>query len=214
MNAKVDEFLAKAKIWQEEMELLRDILLDCQLTEEFKWVKPCYSYNGNNVVILVPFKNYFALGFFKGSLLSDPDNLLVAPGENTQGGRQMRFTSLLEVQEKRAIIKQYLYESIEVEKTGMTVEYVKREINEIPQELQDKIDRDAAFKVAFEGLTPGRQRAYVMFIEQAKQSATRSSRIENLTPRILMGKGLNDCICGMTHKKPGCDGTHKYLQKS
>lgn len=212
LNPKVDEYLKKAKNWQEEMELLRKILLDCGLDEDYKWIKPCYSFNDGNVVIIVPFKEYCALGFFKGSLLNDTEGILVKPGENSQAGRQLRFRSKQEIEESELIIKSYIFEAVEVEKAGLEVALKKTTDFDIPEELQFIMDKLPDFKIAFEALTPGRQRAYILHFSQPKQSATRTSRIENSMERIYSGKGLNDCICGFSHRKPNCDGTHKHYR--
>tara|TARA_R110000868_G_scaffold4211_2_gene26428 strand:- start:33420 stop:34055 length:636 start_codon:yes stop_codon:yes gene_type:complete len=211
MNPKVDLFLSKAKNWQAEMEHLRSIVLACQLTEELKWKQPCYTFQGNNILIIGAFKDYSALLFFKGSLLQDTNNILVKPGEHTQGGRQIRFTSVAEIIEKEAVLKAYIYEAVEVEKAGLKVDYKASTAYVIPEELQKKLAIDPVFKTAFGSLTPGRQRAYNLHFSGAKQSATRESRIEKYRQQILDGKGINDCTCGLSKRMPTCDGSHKYL---
>ncbi|MBG9733290.1 YdeI/OmpD-associated family protein [Paenibacillus alvei] len=190
INPKVDAFLGKAKKWKEEMAKLRMICLDCQLSEELKWGKPCYMSQGSNIVIIQGFKEFCALMFFKGALLKDPNGILSNIGENTQAGRQIRFSNVREIAEMETIIKSYIYEAVEVEKSGLKVE-MKKEIN-IPEEFQIKLDENSALKAAFDALTPGRQRAYAMFFSAPKQSKTRESRIEKCMPDILAGKGLND----------------------
>ncbi|MGG0815823.1 YdeI/OmpD-associated family protein [Paenibacillus alvei] len=190
INPKVDAFLGKAKKWKEEMAKLRMICLDCQLSEELKWGKPCYMSQGSNIVIIQGFKEFCALMFFKGALLKDPNGILSNIGENTQAGRQIRFSNVREIAEMETIIKSYIYEAVEVEKSGLKVE-MKKEIN-IPEEFQIKLDENPALKAAFDALTPGRQRAYAMFFSAPKQSKTRESRIEKCMPDILAGKGLND----------------------
>ncbi|KWW21232.1 hypothetical protein AS888_16670 [Peribacillus simplex] len=189
-NSKVDEFLSKAKNWQEEYEVLRRIVLECELTEEFKWMHPCYTYEKKNIVLIHGFKEYCALLFHKGALLKDAHGILIQQTENVQGARQIRFTNVQEIVAIEPILKAYIQEAIEVEKSGLEVEY-KTEII-IPEELQNKFDELPALKTAFEALTPGRQRAYFLHFSQPKQSKTRISRVEKCTQQILDGKGLKD----------------------
>ena len=189
MNSKVDGYLRKSKKWRPEMARLRTIVLSCGLTEEFKWGKPCYAVDGKNVVIIIPFKNYCALGFFKGALLKDVKGILVQPGR-LQSGRQIRFSDLGTIAGMESVLKTYIREAVKVEKAGLEVEF-KTEFT-IPEELQRKFDATPGFKKAFEALTPGRQRGYVFYFSAAKQSKTRTSRIEKCAPRVLQGKGLND----------------------
>lgn len=192
MNPKVDIYLSKAKKWQEEMGKLRMIILDCHLTEELKWGKPCYTFQKSNIVIIQGFKEYCALMFFKGALLNDPNRILVKPGEDTQAGRQIRFTNVGEIVEIETILKAYIVEAIEVEKAGLKVDFKKSTELTIPEEFQTKLDENPAMKTAFDALTPGRQRAYVMYFSAPKQSKTRESRVEKCMQDILNGKGLND----------------------
>ncbi|MED3884229.1 YdeI/OmpD-associated family protein [Priestia sp. TRN 1309] len=192
MNPKVDEFLTKAKKWKEEYETLRKIVLDCELTEDFKWMNPCYTFEKKNIVLIHGFKEYCALLFPKGSLLQDSHGILIQQTENVQGARQIRFTNVQEIAEKEAILKAYIYEAIEVEKAGLKVKAKKPEELIIPEELQHKFDEIPALKDAFTTLTPGRQRAYILHFSAAKQSKTRASRVEKCIPNILNGKGLND----------------------
>jgi uncharacterized protein YdeI (YjbR/CyaY-like superfamily) len=192
MNPQVDVFLSKAGKWQEEMEKLRMIILGCHLTEEFKWYQPCYTYHKSNVVIISGFKDYCILGFFKGALLNDTNGILVSPGENTQAGRQIRFTSVSEIAEMESILKSYIYEAIEVEKAGLKVNFKKTSEFIIPEEFRKKCDEIPALKTAFNSLTPGRQRAYILYFSASKQSKTRESRVEKYIQQILEGKGLND----------------------
>jgi uncharacterized protein YdeI (YjbR/CyaY-like superfamily) len=192
MNPKVDEFLSKAKKWKEEYETLRNIVLDCELTEEFKWMNPCYTFEKKNIVLIHGFKEYCALLFPKGALLQDAHGVLIQQTENVQGARQIRFTNVQEIVEKEAILKAYIYEAIEVEKAGLKVKVKKPEELILPEELQRKFDEIPTLKTAFEALTPGRQRAYVLYFSTAKQSKTRESRIEKCMENILNGKGLND----------------------
>ena len=192
MNPKVDGYLSKAKKWQEEMEKLRLIILDCQLTEELKWGKPCYTFQQTNIVLIVGFKEYCALIFCKGALLNDTHGLLIKPGENTQAARQIRFTNVREIVEMKSILKGYIFEAIQAEKAGLQVNYKKHTELIFPEEFQNKLDEIPALKTAFEALTPGRQRAYHLYFSAAKQSKTRESRVEKCMPRILQGKGLDD----------------------
>ncbi|MED4014215.1 YdeI family protein [Priestia aryabhattai] len=192
MNPKVDEFLTKAKKWKEEYETLRKIVLDCELTEDFKWMNPCYTFEKKNIVLIHGFKEYCALLFPKGSLLQDSHGILIQQTENVQGARQIRFTNVQEIVEKEAILKAYIYEAIEVEKAGLKVKVKKPEELIIPEELQHKFDEIPALKDAFTTLTPRRQRAYILHFSAAKQSKTRASRVEKCIPDILNGKGLND----------------------
>ncbi len=192
MNPKVDEYLSKAKKWREEMEQLRTIILDCGLTEELKWGKPCYAFQKSNIVIIQGFKEYCALMFFKGALLNDAKGILIKPGKNTQAGRQIRFTNVREIVEMETILKAYVYEAIEVEKAGLNVNLKKTSEFIIPEEFQNKLDEIPALKTAFDVLTPGRQRAYILYFSAPKQSKTRESRVEKCMQQILNGKGLND----------------------
>ncbi|KRD90203.1 YdeI/OmpD-associated family protein [Priestia megaterium] len=192
MNPKVDEFLSKAKKWKEEYETLRKIVLDCELTEDFKWMNPCYTFEKKNIVLIHGFKEYCALLFPKGALLQDSHGILIQQTENVQGARQIRFTNVQEIVEKEAILKAYIYEAIEVEKAGLKVKAKKPEELIIPEELQHKFDEIPALKAAFTTLTPGRQRAYILYFSAAKQSKTRESRVEKCIPNILNGRGLND----------------------
>ncbi|RKQ30386.1 YdeI/OmpD-associated family protein [Oceanobacillus halophilus] len=191
-NPKVDEFLNEAEKWQAEFKKLRQIIHDCGLTEEWKWRLPCYTFDNSNIVIMQDFKAYGALMFFKGSLLKDPKNILIKPGENSQAQRQIRFTNVQEIEEIETALKDYIYEAIEVEKSGLEVKFKKTEEYTIPDELQAKFEEMPELKTAFESLTPGRQRAYIFYISKAKQSKTRESRIEKYVQKILDGKGLRD----------------------
>jgi uncharacterized protein YdeI (YjbR/CyaY-like superfamily) len=211
MNPKVDEYLGKAKKWQDELVKLREIVLDCQLVEELKWKVPCYTINGKNIVLIHAFKEYCALLFMKGSLLNDSKNILFQQTDNVQSGRQIRFTNIQEIIDLEADLKAYIFEAIEVEKAGLKVEYKKTEDFEMPEEFQIVLNENQAVKSAFEALTPGRQKGYLLHFSGAKQSATRCSRIENSIDRILKGKGLNDCTCGLSKRMPNCDGSHKQL---
>jgi uncharacterized protein YdeI (YjbR/CyaY-like superfamily) len=192
MHPKVDEFLSKAKKWKEEYETLRKIVLDCELTEDYKWMNPCYTFEKKNIVLIHGFKEYCALLFPKGALLQDSHSILIQQTENVQGARQIRFTNVQEIVEKEAVLKAYIYEAIEVEKAGLKVKVKKPEELIIPEELQHKFDEIPALKDAFTTLTPGRQRAYILYFSAATQSKTRESRVKKCIPNILNGKGLND----------------------
>jgi uncharacterized protein YdeI (YjbR/CyaY-like superfamily) len=192
MNPKVDEYLSKAQKWQEEFEKLRIIILDCQLTEELKWGVPCYTFQKGNIVLIHGFKEYCAILFIKGALLHDAHGILIQQTENVQSGRQIRFTNVREIVAMETILKAYIYEAIEVERTGLEVNFKKNTEFIIPEEFQNKFDEIPALKTAFDTLTPGRQRAYIFYFSQPKQSKTRESRVEKCMQQILNGKGLND----------------------
>jgi uncharacterized protein YdeI (YjbR/CyaY-like superfamily) len=191
-NPQVDEYLKKVKKWQEESKKLRRIVLDCGLTEESKWGKPCYTFQNSNVVIIQGFKEYCALLFCKGALLKDANRILIQQTENVQAARQLRFTNAREIAEMEPILKAYIREAVEVEKAGLEVSYKKTSEFAVPAELQTKLDATPALKEAFEALTPGRQRAYLLYFAAPKQSKTREARIEKYTPQILKGQGPND----------------------
>ena len=192
MNPKVDFYFIKAKNWQKELEQLRTIVLDCGLTEELKWGVPCYTFQKRNIVLIHVFKEYCAVLFFKGALLNDANGILVRQTENVQAARQVRFTHAREIVKMESTLKAYLYEAIEVEKAGLKVPLKKTAAFNIPEEFQKKLDKKPALKTAFNALTPGRQRAYLLYFSAAKQSKTRESRIEKYTQQILHGKGLDD----------------------
>jgi len=191
-NPKVDFFFNKAKQWQEEYERLRTIALECGLSEELKWGCPCYTFQQSNIVLIHGFKEYCAYLFFKGALLSDPHAILIQQTENVQVPRQVRFRNVEEIMEQEAILKAYIYEAIEVEKAGLKVELKKTADYNVPIEFQSKLDRIPALKAAFEALTPGRQRGYLYYFSQPKQSKTREARVEKYIPKILDGKGVDD----------------------
>ena len=192
MNPKVDGYISQSEKWQEELEKLRRIVLDCQLTEELKWGVPCYTFQKNNIVLMHIFKEYCALLFFKGALLKDAKGILIQQTKETQAARQIRFTHVREIIEMEPILKAYIYEAIEVEKAGLKVNFKKTTEFTIPEEFQNKLDENAALKTAFDALTPGRQRAYILYFSAPKQSKTRESRVEKYMQQILIGKGLND----------------------
>ncbi len=192
MNPKVDFYFSKAKKWQEEIRKLRMIILDCGLAEELKWGVPCYTLLKSNIVLIHVFKEYSALLFFKGALLNDASGILIQQTENVQAGRQIRFTSVREIVELEPILKAYIFEAIEIEKAGSKVDFKKSTKFIIPEEFQNKLDKIPALKTAFDALTPGRQRAYILYFSAPKQSKTRESRVEKCMQQILNGKGLND----------------------
>lgn len=192
MNPKVDFFFEKDTPWQSAYKQLRKIILDCGLIEELKWGVPCYTHNGKNVVLIHGFKDYSALLFHKGVLLKDTEGILVQQTENVQSARQIRFTGEAQIQEMESTLKTYLYEAVELEKAGVQVKLKKTSEFDMPEELQEKLDSDLDFKTAFEALTPGRQRGYMLYFSQPKQSKTRISRIEKSFPKILDGKGYNE----------------------
>ena len=192
MNPQVDAFLNEEEKWREEMKKLRKIILGCPLTEELKWGKPSYSLEKNNIVLMHGFKEYCALLFFKGALLKDAHGILVQQTENTQSARQIRFTNVREIARLEPILKAYVLEAIEVEKAGLKVDFKKTAGYAIPEEFQDKLVEIPALKSAFDALTPGRQRAYILYFSAPKQSKTRESRVEKCVQQILNGKGLND----------------------
>ncbi|MCH6267384.1 YdeI/OmpD-associated family protein [Neobacillus citreus] len=205
MNPKVDKYLidgcmrcplgatpdCKVNNWPEELEELRMIVLDCGLTEELKWGVPCYTFQKSNVLIISAFKEYCSLNFFKGALLKDAHRILEKPGENTQAGRLVKFTNVKQIVELEPVLKEYIYEAVEAEKAGLKVN-TKKNPEPIPEELQNKFEDIPALKTAFDALTPGRQRAYILHFSAPKQSKTRVSRIEKYMEKILAGKGLND----------------------
>lgn len=191
-NAKVDAYISRAKLWREEIEKLRLILLECDLTEELKWGVPCYRQQKNNIVLIHVFKDYCALLFFKGVLLKDPNKILIQQTENVQSARQIRFTNIAEIVKMKTILKAYVNEAIAVEKAGLKVNFKKADAFEIPDEFQNKLTAFPDLNTAFYELTPGRQRGYLLYFAASRQSKTRESRIEKWMPQILKGKGLND----------------------
>jgi uncharacterized protein YdeI (YjbR/CyaY-like superfamily) len=192
MNPKVDWYFTKAKKWQKELEQLRTIALDCNLVEDLKWGCPCYTFEKSNIVLIHSFNEYCAFLFFKGALLKDPKGILVQQTENVQAARQIRFTSAQQIVKMKKVLKAYIFEAVEVEEAGLKVPLKKTTEFKMPDEFKQKLDKDRALKKAFEALTPGRQRGYLLHFSSAKQSKTRESRIEKYIPQILDGKGLED----------------------
>ncbi|MGB6220099.1 DUF1801 domain-containing protein [Haloferula sp.] len=213
MNPKVDQFFEDARKWRAELVALRKIVLACELGEDLKWGSPCYAYKGGKVLIMGELKDSCTLSFFKGALMEDPQGLLKKPGENTRAARVIRFTNVEEIAELETILKAYINEAIELEKAGSEVNLKEGSELPVPEELRMEFDEDPDFEVAFEALTPGRQRAYLLHFAAAKQSQTRASRVLVSKPRILCGMGLNDCTCGLSKRMPACDGSHRQLKK-
>ncbi|KQV85050.1 hypothetical protein ASD15_07940 [Massilia sp. Root351] len=191
-NPKVDAYVEQATTWQAALRKLRAIILDCQLNEELKWGVPCYTFNDANIVLIHTFKEYCAILFFKGSLLKDEEGVLIQQTKNVQAGRQIRFTSASQVDEMQAVVKAYVQEAVAVEKAGLSVEFKETADFDMPEEFQARLDDSPQLQEAFEALTPGRQRAYLLHFAEAKQSKTRTARVEKCVPHILAGKGLKD----------------------
>lgn len=214
MNEEVNKYLNGLKKWKRELTKLREIISECGLKEEFKWMHPCYTDNGKNIVLIHEFKDYCAILFHKGVLLKDPENILVQQTENVQSARQIRFTDLPEIEELKPTIKEYIEEAIEIEKSGKKIEKKKTSDFNAPKELEQKFEENPDFKKAFKNLTAGRQRGYLLHFDKPKQSKTKTSRIEQSMERIMDGYGLNDCVCGLSNRMPNCDGSHKQLEKN
>lgn len=192
MNPKVDFFFNKEKNWQKEIERLRAIALDSGLNEELKWGCPCYTLGKSNIILIHVFKEYCAFLFFKGALLADPQGIMIQQTENVQAARQARFTNIREIIDLEPTLKAYIFEAIEVERSGLKVEFKKTAQFAVPEEFQYQLDHIPALKTAFNALTPGRQKGYLLYFSQAKQAKTRQSRIEKYIPQIFAGKGLED----------------------
>jgi len=192
MNPKVDFYFVKAEKWQKELEQLRRIILDCMLTEELKWGTPCYTFQNSNIVLIHVFKEYCAVLFFKGALLNDANGMLVQQSKNTQATRQMRFINVKEILQVESVLKAYVYEAIDIEKVGLKVKFKPASEFAVAEEFQNKLDKMPALRKAFDALTPGRQRGYLLYFAAPKQSKTRESRVEKYMTHILDGKGLND----------------------
>ena len=211
MNTDLDDFYTKKAYWQTELQTLRKIILKSELTETFKWRNPCYVLNDNNIFIVSRFKAYCALSFFKGVLLKDYANLLVEPGANSQAVRLLTFKSEAEIIQREEVILNYIQEAINLELSGAKVKFKPIQDYPIPVEFEEYLDRDERLNSAFKALTPGRQKGYLLYFDKAKQTQTKISRIEKYIPRILSGKGINDCICGKSKRLPACDGSHREL---
>ena len=213
MNPEVNELFKDAPRWNPELNFLRALVLQAPLVEEVKWGQPCYTHEGRNIAILGGFKNYFVLSLTKGALIPDPQGLLSKPGPNSVEGRWMKFTSMAGVEAAAPYVLDYLLAAIEAEQQGLRIDKPANEF-EVPPELESAYEVTPGLREAFEALTVGRQRAYLMFFTAAKQSATVTARIEKFTLRILRRKGMNDCVCGHSKKMPGCDGSHKNYPDS
>lgn len=208
----LDEYFEALPQWKTEMLALRKIIQKSPLEEELKWKQACYTHEGKNIAIIGGFKHYFVLSFFKGSLLSDPEELLEFAGSNSRSAKILKFTHQSDLRKLQNVILQFIQEAISIEEQGLKVPSIE-EINiEFPQELLQCFQQDPELKRAFTQLTPGRQRAYCMHFASPKNEVTRHARIEKFTPRILAGKGMNDCICGQSKRMPSCDGSHKQIQ--
>ena len=210
-HSSVDKHLLELTQWQAEISTLRDILQETALTEDFKWNNPCYTYNGKNVAMIGGFKAHCFISFFKGVLLSDPNNSLQKAGENAQSAKLYTFQHIAEIVDQKDLIKAFVAEAIEHEKLGNKPETSAKDNLELLPELVDFLASNPDLKTAFNALTPGRQRGYNLYFSGAKQSATRISRIKKYIPRIMQGKGFHDCVCGHSKRMPTCDGSHKYL---
>jgi uncharacterized protein YdeI (YjbR/CyaY-like superfamily) len=192
LNPKVDAFIGRATQWQAEYIKMRQIVMDCGLTEDLKWGVPCYTVNGKNVIIIHGFKEYCAFLFIKGALMQDLKGIFIQQTENVQAARHVRFTSVDEIEELTPTLKAYILEAVEVEKSDLKVEFKKTTDFPMAEEFKARLDEDPALQSAFNALTPGRQRAYLLFFSTPKQSQTRAARVEKSIPQILAGKGLND----------------------
>lgn len=213
MSEEVDNYLVNLSKWQKELTRLRQIVASCGLTEEFKWMHPCYTYKKKNIVLIHEFKEYCAILFNKGALLHDSGNILVQQTKNTRSARQIRFKDISEIEKLESLIKEYIFEAIEVEKAGLKVKKKQTSDFEMPEELKQKFLEDPDMEIAFKNLTEGRQRGYLMHFSKPKQAITRISLIEKSLERIFKGKGFNECVCGLSKHLPHCDGSHKQLEK-
>jgi uncharacterized protein YdeI (YjbR/CyaY-like superfamily) len=190
--SKMGTPLCNVRTWESELQVVRRIILETGLVEELKWSHPCYTFKNKNILILGTTKNYCFIGFFKGVLLEDKQKVLIAQTENMQSSRQLQFTNIAQILELENTIKAYIFEAIEVEKSGVKVEYKKAETMPIPEEFQHYLDTDDELKIAFEGLTPGRQKGYLLHFSDPKQSKTKTARVEKWMSQIKRGKGMND----------------------
>lgn len=214
MHEKVKTYLETLPKWKEEISFLRKIVLLSGLKEDYKWKHPCYTFEDKNVLILQEFKEYVAILFKNGALMKDPKGLLVKLTENVQVDRQLRFSSMQEIIDKKDFLLPYIQEAIRIEKSGEKYEYKKTEDFPIPEELQDAFIQDQDLKEAFYGLTPGRQRGYLLLFNAGKMPQTRRNKIEEHRDKIMAGKGVNDCVCGHSKRKPNCDGSHRFINQS
>lgn len=211
MIEKLDTYFSSEKSWNPELTKLRAIIKDCTLEETIKWKQPCFTFGKSNIVMLGRFKEYCAISFFKGALLADSEQILEAPGENSQSVRLIKFTNLKSIEKSEATIKAYIIEALEIEKLGLKIPMKKTADFDYPLELTQKFTEQPILEEAFKNLTPGRQRGYLLHFSNTKQSKTTVARIEKYTERIIRGKGINDCTCGLSKRMPGCDGSHRKL---
>lgn len=211
-NPDVDDYIEQSRQWQPLLQTLRTLILECGLTEEFKWRAPCYTFENRNVLNLGHLKKSCTLGFFKGVLLQDPRRILTKPGPNSRSVRVIRFTTIEDVSAIEAELKACIQEAMELERSEAKVDFAANDELDIPQELHEEFDASPEFEQAFQQLTPGRQRGYLLHFSSAKQAGTRRKRIEKFVSRILDGKGIHDCVCGLSKKMPGCDGSHKFAK--
>ncbi|WP_435415761.1 DUF1801 domain-containing protein [Polaribacter aestuariivivens] len=214
MNEKVNTYLESLKVWQKELTLLREIALNSNLEEDFKWRNPCYIHENKNIFLLFKFKNFCGISFFKGALLKDKSNLLVQQTENMQLVRQLRFENIDDIIKNENLIKAYISEAVEVEKSKIKIKTKKVSDFKFPEELKQIFNENEEFEKAFYSLTPGRQKGYLLYFESAKQSKTKIARIKKYEQRIFNGKGINDCVCGLSKKMPNCDGSHKFIKNN
>lgn len=212
MNQNVDGYILNSLKWQKELNALRAIVLSCVLIEEFKWRQPYYTFNGKIILAIAEFKNYCVISFFKGVLLSDIKNILDKPGENSKTFRVKKFTNVDEIVTVESILREYIFEAVEIERSGVKIDRSDEAEPEMPNELKTRFKELPEFEDAFLKLTPGRQRAYLLFFNGAKQSKTKETRIDKYLQRIMSGKGMNDCVCGLSRRMPSCDGSHKHPQ--
>ncbi|WP_448549083.1 DUF1801 domain-containing protein [Thalassotalea fusca] len=213
-NPKVCDYIRNLTTWSEEIKLLRQILQASELLEDFKWMHPCYTLNNKNVALIHEFKGYCAILFHKGILLKDQQRILVKQTDNVQSQRQLRFSSVDEIERHALTIQSYIEEAIQIERLGLKLPVVEKQNIALPEELKTTFAKNVALEVAFNQLTKGRQKGYLLHFTQAKQSKTRLARINKCSGRIMAGKGLNDCICGLSKKMPNCDGSHKFTTES
>ncbi|MCB9201690.1 MAG: DUF1801 domain-containing protein [Flavobacteriales bacterium] len=213
MNEEVDKYLNKEEKWNTELVKLRELILSCGLIEDFKWRNPCYTDKGKNIVLIGASKKSCSITFFKGALLKDPKKILENIGENTQLAKIIPFTSIQEINDVETLLKEYIKEAIDVERKGLKLDTFNNKQLEYPIELEQKFKDNPAFRTAFCNLTKGRQKGYILYFLGAKQSKTRTTRIERYEERIFNGKGMLDCTCGLSKRMPNCDGSHNQLEK-
>jgi uncharacterized protein YdeI (YjbR/CyaY-like superfamily) len=211
MQERINTFFEKGSAWQECMQALRKIVLQCGLDETMKWNVPCYMHEGKNILLLHGFKQYCAINFFKGALLSDKEHLLIQQTDNVQEGRQIRYTEARTIKKQAPILEAYIKEAIAIEQNKIKLPLPEKKSQHLPDELLQQFSKNASLEAAFKALTPGRQRGYLLHFTEAKQSATITKRILAAQSKILMGKGLHDCTCGLSKRMPQCDGSHKLM---